>query len=60
MAKLCTATVCLGVSLGLSAGVAQVFAQGRVISVPAGGSLQAAIDAAVPGDTIQLQPGATY
>ena len=28
--------------------------------VPDGGDLQAAIDAARPGDTIRLQPGATY
>jgi hypothetical protein len=28
--------------------------------VPAGGNLQAAIDSAVPGDTLQLAPGATY
>jgi len=30
------------------------------IHVPAGGDLQAAIDKAAPGDTITLQPGATY
>jgi hypothetical protein len=30
------------------------------VSVPAGGDLQAAIDSAQPGDTIELQPGATY
>jgi hypothetical protein len=30
------------------------------INVPSGGNLQAAIDAASPGDTITLQPGATY
>jgi hypothetical protein len=30
------------------------------VSVPAGGNLQAAIDSAQPGDTIELQPGATY
>ena len=30
------------------------------ISVAAGGSLQAAIDAAKPGDVIELQPGATF
>ena len=33
---------------------------GGTITVPAGGNLQAAIDAAQPGDTILLQPGATY
>jgi hypothetical protein len=31
-----------------------------VLAVPAGGNLQAAIDAARPGDTITLAPGATY
>ena len=30
------------------------------VTVPAGGDLQAAIDTARPGDTIELQPGATY
>jgi len=33
---------------------------GRVINVPAGSSLQSAINAAVPGDTLVLQAGATY
>lgn len=33
---------------------------GTSIVVPAGGDLQAAIDAAQPGDTILLAPGATY
>jgi hypothetical protein len=33
---------------------------GRVISVPAGGNLQAALDAAQPGDVVSLAPGATY
>src|SRR5690242_13305068 len=33
---------------------------GRVISVPAGGSLQAAIDSAVYGDVIELAQGATF
>jgi hypothetical protein len=33
---------------------------GSTISVPAGGNLQAAIDSALPGDTILLAPGATY
>ena len=33
---------------------------GRSISVPAGGDLQAAIDAAKPGDEILLAAGATY
>ena len=30
------------------------------ISVPAGGNLQAAIDAAKPGDVIELAAGATF
>jgi hypothetical protein len=30
------------------------------ITVPAGGNLQAALDAAQPGDTILLEPGATF
>ena len=33
---------------------------GRTTSVPAGGDLQAAVDAARPGDTIVLAAGATY
>jgi hypothetical protein len=32
----------------------------RVIPVPAGGDLQAAIEAARPGDTLALEPGAVY
>jgi hypothetical protein len=35
-------------------------ARGATISVPAGGNLQAALDAARPGDTILLAAGATY
>jgi cellulose synthase/poly-beta-1,6-N-acetylglucosamine synthase-like glycosyltransferase len=35
-------------------------ARGRTVHVKAGDSLQAAIDAAAPGDRITLQPGATY
>jgi hypothetical protein len=34
--------------------------QAATISVPAGGDLQAALDAAQPGDTILLQAGATF
>lgn len=33
---------------------------GETVSVPAGGDLQAAIDAAAPGDTLELAAGATY
>ena len=32
----------------------------RLVSVPAGASLQAAVNAALPGDTLVLQAGATY
>lgn len=39
---------------------AHVSARAATVTVPAGGSLQAAIDAAQPGDTILLQSGATY
>src|SRR5687768_4621451 len=35
-------------------------ASAATIDVPAGGNLQAAINAAQPGDIIQLAPGATY
>jgi glycosyltransferase involved in cell wall biosynthesis len=35
-------------------------AHGRVVHVKGGDSLQAALDAAVPGDRITLDPGATY
>jgi hypothetical protein len=35
-------------------------ATAATIAVPAGGDLQAALDAAQPGDVIELQPGATY
>lgn len=33
---------------------------GKVVTVPAGGDLQAVLDAAQPGDTIQLEAGSTY
>src|SRR5262245_45534066 len=35
-------------------------AQGNVISVPSGGDLQAALDAAAPGDVIELAAGGTF
>src|SRR5206468_782494 len=35
-------------------------AGGRVVTVPAGGDLQAALDRASPGDVISLAPGASY
>jgi hypothetical protein len=39
---------------------APISAAAATISVPAGGNLQTAIDSARAGDTILLQPGATY
>ena len=39
---------------------AESLGAGTTISVPAGGDLQAAIDRAVPGDTIELEAGATF
>jgi len=33
---------------------------GRTIAVPSGGDLQAALDAARPGDIVSLEPGAVY
>ena len=33
---------------------------GRIVAVPAGGDLQAALDKARPGDVVTLQAGATY
>jgi putative Ig domain-containing protein len=48
----------------LSTGVACLFAatatRAATIVVPAGGDLQAALDAARPGDVITLEPNATY
>lgn len=41
-------------------GLAAVQARAATITVPVGGSLQSAINAAQPGDTIILQAGATY
>jgi hypothetical protein len=40
--------------------VTPVAVTGRTLRVPANGDLQAAIDAARPGDAIALEPGATY
>src|SRR5262245_11561272 len=33
---------------------------GKTISVPAGGNFQAALNSALPGDTIELAAGATF
>jgi hypothetical protein len=46
------------VALGLAC--APVALAAETVTVPANGDLQAAIDNARPGDTIELQPGATY
>jgi hypothetical protein len=46
--------------LMLAAFSAPMVAQAATIAVPAGGNLQAALNAANPGDTILLEPGATY
>jgi hypothetical protein len=47
--------------LVLAAGISvPMTASAATITVDAGGDLQAAINAAQPGDTILLQPGATY
>jgi carbohydrate binding protein with CBM6 domain len=51
----CTAALCLSLAL-LTASQAAA----NTITVNAGGNLQAAIDAARPGDTILLQAGATF
>ncbi len=45
--------VCLSATISAGASAA-------TINVPAGGDLQAALNAARPGDVITLQPGATY
>lgn len=50
-----TAGLCLTLALFLPR-----LSAAATISVAAGGSLQAAIDAANPGDVIELQPGATF
>ncbi len=53
-----------GAAPGLAANdptiVAKPPALARTVFVPEGGHLQAALDAAQPGDTILLQPGAVY
>jgi PKD repeat protein len=49
-------TVAAFVSLSLAPPIAAA----ATINVPAGGDLQAAINAAQPGDSILLEPGATY
>ena len=52
-------TRAVGLSLGVAVLLARVGAA-ATINVNAGGDLQAAIDAAKPGDTIVLQAGATF
>ena len=51
----CARTLVLALLAGLPAA-----AHAAIIHVPAGGDLQAAIDAAQPGDTLTLEAGATY
>jgi hypothetical protein len=54
---------CVALLLALSAAGASVASPQltpQAVAVPAGGNLQQAIDAARPGDTITLDPGATY
>jgi hypothetical protein len=48
------------IQLTSAGGAAPPASTGQTISVPAGGDLQAALNAAQPGDTILLAPGATY
>lgn len=48
------------VATALTASAPAVRAASSYITVPAGGNLQAALDAAQPGDTIFLEPGATF
>ena len=48
--------LCAGVFLLSTTAVANA----ATIAVPAGGDLQAALNAAQPGDVITLAPGATY
>src|SRR6185437_16810659 len=47
-------------STAVLAVAATVQTPGQIITVPAGGDLQDAIDRAQPGDTITLEAGATY
>ena len=54
MRKLVTGMVCLAATL--AAGLANA----STLTVNAGGDLQAALNAAQPGDTILLQAGATF
>ena len=61
--RLRSTLACVLLLLALSAAgvsVASLQINPHAIAVPAGGSLQQAIDAARPGDTITLDPGATY
>src|SRR4051812_4580183 len=55
LTRLRTAALCLALAIFCS-----VHASAATLTVSAGGDLQAAIDAARPGDTIVLQAGATF
>lgn len=50
----------LGLGAVCACALAAAPARAATIAVAAGGDLQAALDAAVPGDVITLEPGATY
>jgi hypothetical protein len=52
--------LCVLVSFGSSTLPTALAASGKTIRVPSGGNLQAALDAALPGDTVLLAQGATY
>ena len=54
MRKLMTLMVCLATTLAAG------YAHASTLTVNAGGDLQAALNAARPGDTILLQAGATF
>lgn len=54
-------TVRMSTPLAFALGIARaVVVSAATVTVPANGDLQAAIDSARPGDTIELQSGATY
>src|SRR6185369_133160 len=50
----------LALRVGAGVAISASAASAATIPVPAGSSLQQAINSAQPGDTITLQPGATY
>lgn len=50
----------VGVAVAAAAALAPSTGLAATTRVAAGGALQAALDAALPGDVIELEPGATY